>query len=61
MARQSTYFMALAHLHPFKIDRGMSAETCELNNVFPPDDLGSGPYTPFILHIVYIIAKPISN
>ena len=33
---------------------GKSAETCGLDDVFPSDDLGSGPYSPFIIHITYI-------
>ena len=49
--------MALAHsLHPIKRRLGISAETCELDDVFPPDDLGSGPYTPFIIYMPYTIA-----
>ena len=32
--------MALAH---FTTGRGTSAETCGLDDVFPPDDLGSRP------------------
>ena len=28
---------------PLKAGRGISAETCGLDGVFPPDDLGSGP------------------
>ena len=45
--------MVLAHpLHPIKTGWGTSAETCGLYDVFPPDDLGSGPYTQFI--IIYI-------
>ena len=36
--------------------RGISAETCGLDGVFPPDDLGSGPCTPFIIYIPHIIA-----
>ena len=31
-------------------------ETCELDDVFPPDDLGSALYTPFIIYMPYIIA-----
>ena len=49
--------MALAHpLHPIKAGRGISAETCGLGDVFPPYDFGSGPCTPFIRYIPYIIA-----
>ena len=33
---------------PLAGGRGMSTETCGLD-VFLPDDLGSGPYTPFII------------
>ena len=35
---------------PLKAGRGISAETCGLDDVFPPDDLGSGPCTPFIIY-----------
>ena len=41
---------------PLKAGRGISAETCGLDDVFPPDDLGSGPHTPFIIYIPHIIA-----
>ena len=41
---------------PLKSGRGVSAETCGLDDVFPPDDLGSGPCTPFIIYIPYIMA-----
>ena len=37
-------------------DRGIRAETCGLDDVFPPDDLGSGPCTPFIKYIPHTIA-----
>ena len=37
-------------------DLGISAETFGLGDVFPPDELGSGPCTPFIIYIPYIIA-----
>ena len=43
---------------PVEVGRGISAETCGLDDVFPPDALGSGPYTPFIIHIPYIIDAP---
>ena len=47
----------LAHpLHPIKAGRGIGAETCGVDDVFPPDDLGSGPCTPFIIYISHIIA-----
>ena len=39
-----------------KAGRGISAETCGLDDVFPPDDLGYGPCTPFITYIPHIIA-----
>ena len=26
-----------------------------LDGVFPPEDLGSGPYTPFFIYVLYII------
>ena len=41
---------------PLKAGRGISAETCGLDDVLPPDDLGSGPCTPFITYIPHIIA-----
>ena len=41
---------------PLKTGRAISAETNGLDDVFPPDDLGSGPCTPFVIHIPYIIA-----
>ena len=41
---------------PLKAGRGTSAETCGLGDVFPPDDLGSGPCTPFIIYIPHIMA-----
>ena len=45
--------MALAHiLHPLEACRGISAKTFGLDDVFPPDDLGSGPYSQ--LRITYI-------
>ena len=40
---------------PLETGRGTSAKTCGLDDVFPPDDLGSGPYTPFIIYIPYIV------
>ena len=49
--------LALAHaLRPIKTGRGIIAETCGLDDVLPPDDLGSGPCTLFIIYIPYIIA-----
>ena len=48
--------MVLVHLfQPIKTGRGISAKTCGLDDVFS-DDFGSGPYTPFIIYIPYIIA-----
>ena len=41
---------------PLKAGRGIRAETCELDYVFPPDDLGSGPCTPFIIYIPHMRA-----
>ena len=41
---------------PLKAGRGIGAETCGLDDVFPPDDLGSGPCTSFIIYIPHIIA-----
>ena len=34
---------------PLEACRWISAETCGLDDVSPPDDLGSGPYTKFII------------
>ena len=31
----------------------MRAETCRLDDVFPPDDIVSDPFTPFIIYIPY--------
>ena len=42
--------------HPLEACRGKSAETCGLDDVFPPGDLDSGPYTPFVMYIPYVIA-----
>ena len=33
--------------------RGISAETCGLDDVFPPDDLSSGPYTQSIIRFFF--------
>ena len=42
---------------PLEVGRELSAETCELDGVFPTDDLGSGPYAQFIImYIPCIIA-----
>ena len=41
---------------PLKAGRGISAETCGLDYVFPTDDIGSGLCTPFIIYIPYITA-----
>ena len=42
---------------PLEAGRGISAETCRLDDVFAPDDLGSGLYTQFIMtYIPCIIA-----
>ena len=48
------------YLHSVEIDynleadRRTSAETCGLDDVFPPDDLGSGLYTSFFYtHTIY--------
>ena len=35
---------------PLEAGRGISAETCGLDDMFPPDDLGSGMYTPFVMN-----------
>ena len=34
----------------------MSTETHGLDDVFPPDNLGSGPCTPLMIYILYVIA-----
>ena len=42
--------MAQAHPpHPIKVGRGISAKTCGLDDVFPPDDLNSDK----VLHFLY--------
>ena len=41
---------------PLEAGQGISAETCVLDDVFPPDDLGSGPYIPFTIYMPYILA-----
>ena len=41
---------------PLEAGHGTSAQTCGLNDMFPPDDFVSGPYAPFIIYIPYIIA-----
>ena len=46
---------------PLEAGRGMSAETCGLDDVSLPDGLGSGPFTPFIIYLPYIIAALLSN
>ena len=49
--------MALAHsLHPIKSRSRNKRETCVLDYVFPPDDLDTGPCTPFIIYTPHIIA-----
>ena len=40
---------------PLKASRGISTETCGLDDVFRSDDLGSCPCTPFVIYIPYII------
>ena len=40
---------------PLESGPGISAETCGLDDVFPPDDLGCSSYTPFIAYISHII------
>ena len=37
----------MALVHPIRC--GISAETCGLDDMLPADDIGSGPYTKFIL------------
>ena len=41
---------------PLKAGRGINAETCGLDDVFPPDHLGSDPCMPFIIYIPHFIA-----
>ena len=41
---------------PLKVGRVISAETCGLDDIFPPDDVGSGPCTPFIICLLLLIA-----
>ena len=41
---------------PLKAGRGISAENCGLDGVFPIDDIGAGPSTPFIIYIPHISA-----
>ena len=50
--------ISLAHpLHPIRSRWRKNAETCGLDDVFPPDDLSSGQHTQFIIiHIPCIIA-----
>ena len=36
---------------------GISAETCGLDDVFPPDDLSSGPYTQSIIRFFFLYIK----
>ena len=43
----------------FEAGRGISAETCGLNVVFPPDDIGSCPRTQFIIYVIEIRNKNI--
>ena len=38
-----------------KAGPGISSKTCGLDGVFPSDDLGFGPYTPFDIYISYTI------
>ena len=54
--------MCVFHIYEFILSTsleaggGISAQPCELDDVFPPDDLGSGPYTPTIVYITDIMA-----
>ena len=48
--------VVLQNCGPMFAGRGISAETYRLDDVFPPDDIGSGPYTPFIIYTPHIIA-----
>ena len=48
---------ALAHpLHPIRSRSRNKRRNCGLDDVLPLDDIGSGPYTSFIIYILYIIA-----
>ena len=38
---------------PLKAGRGISAETCGLNDVFPPDDLGSSVHPIYYIHTTH--------
>ena len=51
--------MALTHpLHLIRLKAGrkISAENSGMDDVFPPDDLDSGPCIPFYIYIPHIIA-----
>ena len=49
--------MALAHpLHPIKSRSRNKRQNLWVGCVFPPDDLDSGPGTPYIIYIPHIIA-----
>ena len=48
--------MALAYfLIQLETGRGLNAKTCGLDDVFSPDNLGSVPYTQFV--IIYILLQ----
>ena len=53
------FLLLRGHWHiismPLKAGGGIRAETSGMDGVFPPDDLGSGPCTPFLIYIPYII------
>ena len=54
---QSIRFLWLNANFPYRwlwtAGRGISAETCGLDDVFPPDDLSSGPYTQSIIRFFF--------
>ena len=37
---------------PWEAGRGLSTKTYGLGDMFPPDDLGSGPYSQFIIWVI---------
>ena len=47
--RRMSVYLLPQHWHilsiPLEAGRGMSAETCGLDDLFPSDDIGSNPYT----------------
>ena len=47
-----TPMVLVRSIHHIEAGRGISAKTCGLDDVFPPDDIGSSLYTQFI--IIYL-------